>query len=97
MGRQKVLSVGQVFLRVPHQALYVVVNLHLEGSTESGCCVASHQALYGKMHLQSQIKKLNSASPSTFLFVILLVILEFHFLLQDLPLKQTVFPTASPF
>ena len=30
------------------------------------------------------------------LFVILLVILEFHFLLQDLPLKQTEFPTATP-
>ena len=30
------------------------------------------------------------------LLVILLVILEFHSLLQDLPLKQTEFPTASP-
>ena len=29
-------------------------------------------------------------------FVILLVILEFHSLLQDLPLKQTEFPTATP-
>ena len=70
--------------------------LHLESSPKSSCCVASHQELYGTLHLQSPIKKLNSASPSTFLFVILLVILEFHFQLQYLPLKQTEFPTATP-
>ena len=73
-----------------------LVNLHLESSPKSSCCVASHQELYGTLHLQSPIKKLNSASPSTFLFVILLVILEFHFQLQHLPLKQTEFPTATP-
>ena len=82
--------------RVPHQALYVFVNLLLESSTKSSCCVASHQALYGTLHLQSSIKKLNSASPSTFLFVTHLFILERHSLCQVLTLKQTEFPKATP-
>ena len=58
------------------------------------CSISSRT--YGMLHLQSPIKKVNSASPSTFLFVTLLVILEFHSLLQDLPLKQTEFPSATP-
>ena len=33
-GRWKVLSVGNVFSRVPLQVLYVLVNLHLESSTK---------------------------------------------------------------
>ena len=87
---------GLVFSRVPHQALNVLVNLHLERSTKSSCCVASHQALYGTLHLQSPIKKLNSASPSTFIFVTLLFILELHSLCQALPPKQTEFPKGTP-
>ena len=43
------------------------MNLHLESSTKSSCCVASHQDLYGTLDLQSPIRKLNTASPSTFL------------------------------
>ena len=89
-------DLSSLALSVGLQALNVLVNLHSESSTKSSCCVASHQELYGTLYLQSPIKKVNSASPSTFLFVILLVILEFHFLLQDLPLKQTEFPTATP-
>ena len=58
------------------------------------CSLSS--SLYETLNLQSSIKKSSSASPSTFLFVTLLVILEFHSLLQDLPLKQTLFPTATP-
>ena len=42
--------------RAPHPALYVLVNLHLESSTKSSRCVASHEALYGTLHLQSSIK-----------------------------------------
>ena len=95
-GRGKVFSVGLVFSRVPHQALYVLENLHLESSTKSCCCVAPHQALYGTLHLQSSIKKSSSESPRTFLFVTHLFILELDSLCQDLPLKQTVFPTATP-
>ena len=38
-GRWQVLSVGLVFSRVPHQALYVFVTLHLQGSIKSSCCV----------------------------------------------------------
>ena len=34
-GRWKVLSVGHVLSRVPLQALYVLVNLHLESSTKN--------------------------------------------------------------
>ena len=48
--RLKILSVGLVFSRVPHQVPCVLVNLE--------SCVASHQALYGEtLHLQSSIKK----------------------------------------
>ena len=95
-GRGKVLSVGLVFSRVPHQALYVLVNLYLECSIKSNCCVISHQALYVTLHLQSSIKKLSFVSPSTFLFVTLLFTLELLSLCQDLLLKHTEFPTATP-
>ena len=61
-GRRQVLSVGLVFSRVPHKALYVLVTLHLQSSIKSNCCV-----------------KLSFVSPSTFLFVTLLFILELHF------------------
>ena len=94
-GEIKVLSVGLVFSRVPHQALYVLVNLHLESSTKSSRCVVSHQALYGTLYLQSPITKLNSASPSTFPFLTHLLILELQSLCQGVPLKQTDFPTAT--
>ena len=47
-------------------------------------------------HLQSSIKISSSASPSTFLFVTHLLILELHCLYQVLLLKQTEFPTATP-
>ena len=43
------------------------MNLHLESSTKSSCCVVPHQVLYVTLHLQSSIKKLSSVSPSTFL------------------------------
>ena len=58
--------------------------------------LCTHDAPCGTLHLQSTIKKLSSASPSTFLFVSLLVILEFISLFQDLLLKQTEFPTDNP-
>ena len=38
-GRWQVLSVRLVFSRVPHQALYVLVTLHLQSSIKSSCCV----------------------------------------------------------
>ena len=38
-GRWQVLSVGLVFPRVPHQALYVLVTLHLQCSIKSSCCM----------------------------------------------------------
>ena len=42
---------------VPHQALYVLVNLHLERSTKSSCYVSPHQALYGTLtKLNQEIK-----------------------------------------
>ena len=84
-GIWKVLSVGPIFSRVLHQALYVLVNLHLESSTKLNCCVIPHQALYVISHLESSIKKLG------FLFIQIL-----HSLCQNLLLEQTEFPTASP-
>ena len=85
-----------VFARVPHQALYVLMNLHLESSTKLSCCVVSHQALYMTLHLQSSIKKQSFVSPSTFLFVTLMFTLELLSLCQDLHLKHTDFPTDTP-
>ena len=38
-GRWQVLSVGLVFSKVAHQALYVLVTLHLQSSIKSSCCV----------------------------------------------------------
>ena len=46
--------------------------------------------------LANSIKKSSYASPSTFLFLTHLFILELHSLCQVLPLKQTRFPTATP-
>ena len=82
--------------KISHQALYVLVNLHLESSIKSSCCAVPHQALYVILHLQSSIKKLSFVSPSTFLFVTLLFILELLSLCQYLLLKQTEFLTATP-
>ena len=95
-GRGRVLSVGLFFSRVPHQALYVLLNLHLESSINSSCCVIPHQALYVTLDLQSSMKKLSFVSPCTFLFVTLLFILELLSLCQDLLLKQTDFLTVTP-
>ena len=80
----------------PHQALYVLVNLHLESLTKLSCCVVPHEALFVTLHLQSSIKKLSFVSPSTFLFVTLMFILELLSLCQDLLLKHTKFPTDTP-
>ena len=91
-GRWKVLSVGPIFSRVPHQALYVLVNLHLESSTKVNCCVIPYQVLYVTSHLESSIKKLSFISPNT----LLLFILELHSLCQNLLLEQTEFPTSTP-
>ena len=41
-------------------------------------CKLSHQTLYVTQHLGSSIKKLSLVSPSTFLFMTLLLILELH-------------------
>ena len=95
-GRGKVLSVGLFFSRAPLQALYVLVNLRLEISTKLSCCVVPHQALYVTLHLQRSIKKLSFVSPSTFLFVTLMLILKLLSLCQDLHLKHTEFPTDTP-
>ena len=53
-------------------------------------------ALYMTLHLPSSIKKQSFVSPSTFLIVTLLLILELHSLCQVLLLKQTEFPTDTP-
>ena len=90
--RWKVLSVGPIFSRVPHQALYVLVNLHLESSPKLNCCVIPYQALHVTSHLESSIKKLSFISPNT----ILLFILELHSMCQNLLLEQTEFLTATP-
>ena len=68
----------------------------LESSIKSSCFVALHQVLHVTLHLQSSIKKLSFVSPSTFLFLTLLFVLELHSLCQDLLLKQTEFPTDTP-
>ena len=60
--KREMLSVRLVFSRVPHQALYVLVTLHLQSLIKSSCCV-----------------KLIFVSPSLFLFVTLLFIMELHF------------------
>ena len=73
-----------------------LVNLYLENSTKLGCYVIPHQTLYVTKHLESSIKKLSLVSPSTFLSVTLLLILELHSLCQDLLLKHTEFPTSTP-
>ena len=85
-----------LFKRVPHQALYVMVTLHLESSIKSSCCVVPYQALYVTLILQSSIKSSCFASSSTFLFVTLLFTLELLSLCQDILLKPTEFPTATP-
>ena len=38
-GEMASFSVGLVSSKVPHQALYVFVNLHLQSSIKSNCCV----------------------------------------------------------
>ena len=91
-GRWKVLSVGPILPRVPHQALYVLVNLHLESSTKLNCQVIPCQALYVTSHLESSIKKLSFISPN----ILILFILDLHSLCQKLLLKQIEFPTANP-
>ena len=58
-------------------------------------CVAPDQAFYGTLHLQISIKESSSASPSTFIFVTHLFILELHYLCQVFPLKHTDFPTVT--
>ena len=88
-GRGEVLSVGLVYSRSPHQALYVLVNLHLESPIKSSCYVATHQALSVTLYLQNSIKKLSFVAPSTPLFVTLLIILDLLSLYQYLLLKQT--------
>ena len=60
------------------------------------CSPTPHHALHVTLHLQSSIKQLSSVSPSTFLFVTLLFILELLPLCQVLLLKQTEFPTDTP-
>ena len=64
------------FSRVSPPALYVLVNLHLESPFKSSCCVVPHQALSVALHLQNSIKKLSFVSPSIFVFVTLLFILN---------------------
>ena len=91
-GRWKVLSFGPIVSRVPLQALYVLMNLHLESSTKLNCCVIPYQAFYVTSHLESLIKKLSFISPN----ILLLFILELHSLCQDLLLEQTEFLTETP-
>ena len=81
-GEMRSPAVGLVFSRSPHQALYVLVNLHLESPIKSSCYVATHQALSATLHLQNSIKELSIVAPSTPLFVTLLIILDLLSLYQ---------------
>ena len=82
--------------RVPLQALYVLVNLHLESSIKSSCCVVPHQALYVTLHIQNSIKKLSFVSPYTLHLMALLSILEQTSHCEALPLEQPELPTDTP-
>ena len=48
-GRWQVLSVGLVFSKVPHQALYVLVTLHLQSSTNRSLLYCTLQGVLWQM------------------------------------------------
>ena len=72
-GEMASSSVGLVLSRVPHQALYVLVTLHLQSLIKSSCYV-----------------KLIFVSPSLFLFVTLLLMIEFLDFNSFIPFLQCV-------
>ena len=80
-GTWQVPSVGLVFSKVPHQALYVLVTLHLQSSTKSSSCV--------KLSFVSPSLILFGTLNS------LLLQTQFS-MFQDLPPAHTNFPTDTP-
>ena len=70
-----------IFSKVPHQALHVLVTLHLQGSIKSSCCV--------KLSLISPSSIL-FGTPNSLLLQTLL------FMFQDLLPTHTKFLAATP-